>query len=185
MADLVMVKVALDLPVHRLTEFRVAPLSRHLQTLRSLGASEDGDGVEDALGNAGLSMPDPTVDDLLAHLSQQAALGEQFMEVSMDAASGRIGLRGGLDSWHALNLYRAGLFEVAAAAFAAGARGHVSLLGELEGEIVLAWIDVDEQGLHYETPDPQNTPEPIWQERLGGVEGLEAAWQEWRRGHGG
>lgn len=146
-----------------------------------------GVGDFDALHGGDVDHVEPTDDvaTLLARLTRLSEEGEQWFEVvrGKDATT----VRGALSTHAAYRelrfplLYAASAANAANAALGDGLVARLSLLGELEGEIVIVLADVDANGVRLSRVDPQNFSEDDWQERSGGLDVLEVAWAKWRK----
>lgn len=176
------VYVALDLSFEMgdAQAFRRAPLLPQRDRLRGLGDFDSIDtSDDDLLGEGNALGPAATVADLLALLRREAYEGEQFF--SVEHGESHLRVQGFLSSWSAYREHRLPLIFTATAAEASGGRGSLSLLGEVDGEIVTILVDVDAGSVRVASVDPQNLTEGDWNVRLGGMSALDEARHKWAK----
>jgi hypothetical protein len=117
-----------------------------------------------------------TVAERLRRLERASNEGELFAVVS--SAPTRVQVRGVLSSWAEYHEQLFGLIYLAAAAVRAGDRAQLSVMGELDGELLIVLVD-GSPDLSVRAEDPQNLDEDDWNSRLDGVAALEAEFQAW------
>lgn len=124
-----------------------------------------------------------TVADVLARLERSADEGAVYFsrEPARTRGAARVGVRGVLATWSDYHEALLPLIYVAAAAAATGSRARLSVMGDLEGTVLIVLVDVEDGAVTVRSEDPQNLAEPDWRERLGDTEALDAAYQKWAR----
>lgn len=133
-------------------------------------------------GEDGELEPEATVADLLARCGHEASEGEVFFERDAGSASGgTTRLRGVLTSWSSYHTHLMPLIYAAAAASRIGADSSLSLMGALDGEVLIVLVDVAGGQVRVRAEDPQNLCEDDWNARLGGMASIDEAFRKWSK----
>jgi hypothetical protein len=124
-----------------------------------------------------------TVADFLARLERRSDEGQTFCqrEPAHGRASPRVRVRGALTEWSEHHELLFPLIYAAAAASSTGSQARLSVMGDLEGTVVLVLVDVTGGEVRVRQEDPQNLSEAAWEERLGGMAALEEARRRWMK----
>jgi hypothetical protein len=159
----------------RWREARLRPLRERLQGVGDfdLLLAGDVDNVE----------PTTTVAQLLASLDRKSADGELYFarEPSAGGDDGAVMFRGVIATWADYHELLFALIYATAAAAVTGSVARLSVMGDLDGTVLIVLVDAARELVTVRAADPQDLTESVWNERLGGIESLEDGYRGWTR----